>query len=164
MSAPSEPPKPPDDQGQDKKPEPERQPPKPASGQPDGLAEIPPQVVGPRIDKGMGLRGIGISEQFAMMSQMADPIAAKLTDSHIASLIQNEETNAKRQFTMGIIQIVALLVMAILVLAFVVLFCWLFATGSPQLVEKVLIGVMAFAGGVGAGIGAPRVWAKIRGE
>gem|GEM_PF-4027886 len=96
-----------------------------------------------------------------MMGHVADPVASKLTDDHITSLIDNEETNAARDFWSGVVRTVSLLLVLLIVLGFVFLFTYMFSTSNADLVEKVLIGVVSFAGGIGTGLGANKLLGRL---
>lgn len=95
-------------------------------------------------------------EQFAFSGVLPNPILNKLNDDHITSLIHHDGEEGKRAFITNLVRIIALVVVLLVVLAFIVLFCWLFSS-QTDLVEKVLIGVISFAGGIGTGLGARAV-------
>ena len=141
---------------------------KPQETKQEIIAQHPPELVtstttGPGI-KPPGFKQTMIETHQMMMMGMGggDPIASKLNDGHITTLIANDEKDSQRDYILSIVKVVGLIAVLLIVLAFVVLFCWLFAVASPQLVEKVLIGIISFAGGIGAGLGAPRLLSKMK--
>lgn len=101
-----------------------------------------------------------VEQGMVMMGSQSDPLTEKLNDEHIHKIINNDESASSRNFWSHIFNMILLVVLLIIVLAFIILFCKEFAKDNPQLVEKVLIGVISFAGGIGAGLGAPKLLTK----
>lgn len=94
-----------------------------------------------------------------MMGGLVDPMSAKITEDHITDMIGNSEKCSKREHTLAIMRMVGLVIVLVVVLGFVMLFCWM-NSSSPVLVDKVMIAVVSFAGGIGAGLGAPKILGK----
>lgn len=86
----------------------------------------------------------------------------KLNDGHIDKLIANDEADSKRDFCVTLAQIGAAVLVLVIVLGFVLLVLSMLASTKPELAEKIIIGVFAFAGGLLAGAGGYAGFQKLR--
>ncbi|MFG0326319.1 MAG: hypothetical protein ACF8SC_03500 [Phycisphaerales bacterium JB037] len=97
------------------------------------------------------------SMQTSIVAGPPDPIGRVLTADHFDKILDNEERrdsrrHAAEKFRMGFV-----VLLAVIGLIFVILITWMLAGKSDDLLEKIIVAVIAFVGGLGAGLGGQKV-------
>jgi hypothetical protein len=85
----------------------------------------------------------------------ADPLVDKYTEAHITAVIANVDSENRRQWQADLVSKVGSLVVIALVIAAVWTLAYsLINQGQYAAAEKIIIGILGFAAGLGVGLGS----------